>query len=131
MRSRSARRSAQRSPSRRLFHRSADAALVLTRLSVYKNVLQATVTGVARGAAADRLERLRLSSVGSPDTDLAALFGRTRPVFGVVHDDILMTAAPGGTATGGPGIYETEARVALPRPADHDFNSQWAGPGPG
>ena len=95
-------------------HRSADAALVLTWLSVYENVLQATVTGVARGAVADRLRRLRLSSVGSLDTDLAAFFGRTRPVFGVVHGDILMTAAPGGTATGGPGIYETEARVALP-----------------
>ena len=36
-------------------HGSAGAALVLTRLSVYDNVVQATITGVARGVVAGRL----------------------------------------------------------------------------
>ena len=98
--------------------RSADAALVLTRLSVYENVLQATLTGVAQGAVEDQLRRLRFSSTGTA-ADLAAFFGRTKPVFGVVHGDILMTAAPGGTASEGSGTYETETRVELPRPGDH------------
>ena len=92
---------------------------MLSRLCVYENVLQATVTGVARGAAADQLRRSRFSSIGGSDTDLAAFLGRTRPVFGVVHGDILMTAAGGGTAAGGPDIYEIETRFAVPRPAGH------------
>lgn len=100
-------------------HRSADSALVLTRLSAYSNVLQATVTGVARGTIADQLRHRRFPPIGSSDNDVLAFFGRARPVFGLVQDNILMTAAPGGTATGGPGIYETETRFAVPRPADH------------
>ncbi len=103
-----------------MLHRSTDAALVLTRLSAYENVLQATVTGVARGAIADQLRRPRFPKIGSPDTDVPAFFGRSTPVFGLVQDDILITSAPGdGTATGGPGIYEAERRFAVPRRADH------------
>jgi len=104
----------------RTLRRSADAALVLTRLSAYKNVLQATITGVARGTVADQLGCQYFPPIGSSDDDLLAFFGRAKPVFGLVQDNILMTAAPGdGTATGGPGIYETETRFAVPRPADH------------
>lgn len=92
--------------------------LVRTRLSAYGNVLQATVTGVARGTIADQLRHRRFPPIGSSDNDLRAFFGRAKPVFGLVQDNILMTAAPGGTSTGGPGIYETETRFAVPRPAD-------------
>lgn len=101
-------------------HRSTDAALVLTRLSAYENVLQATITGVARGTTADRLRHPRFPTIHSPDTDLPAFFGRATPVFGLIEGDVLITAVPGAsTATGGLGSYEAETTFAVPRPADH------------
>ncbi|AZI57932.1 hypothetical protein EH165_07045 [Nakamurella antarctica] len=49
-----------------------------------------------------------------------AFSDRQQPVFGLVHDSVLMIAAPsGGTATGGQGTYESETTFEFPRPADH------------
>lgn len=104
----------------RTLFRSPDAALALTRLATYENALQATIIGVVRGTVADQLGRRRHPPTGSSDEDMVAFSERSKPILGLVQDDILIIAAQGGSAaTGGPGIYETETRYELPRPADN------------
>lgn len=101
-----------------LLHRSKHAALVLTWLSDYENVVQATVTSVARGTSADHLHRAPFPTTSSQDADIRASFGRATPTLGLVEDHVhvLITAVPGDrTTTGGPGIYEAVTTFTLPR----------------